>query len=74
MFHPSCSSRVVSALEASGWREGLRFADAQLTRCGGDFSICVACTGETWLVTNDDRRFSEDEISPLVLARHARQG
>lgn len=66
LFSPSCSHRALTAFEKLGWNSGIKEIDMQLKRCGGNYTLCMSCTGEVVLTTNDGQRFFAHEVSAAI--------
>jgi putative component of membrane protein insertase Oxa1/YidC/SpoIIIJ protein YidD len=63
LFHPTCSCRAVTFLEADGFRIGMGKASSQIRRCGGAYSAIRTANGETWLISFDGQRFGPEELN-----------
>lgn len=70
LFRPSCSERAIACLQQFGWNQAIQEIHRQLDRCCGNFIVRFTPAGQLELETSDGTVFTEEQLSPFVLAQY----
>jgi putative component of membrane protein insertase Oxa1/YidC/SpoIIIJ protein YidD len=69
LFNPSCSRRAIFLFQKHSFKKAFQLTKLQLQRCNPDYLLYLNSKQEVELLTSTGEKFSQKEISPIILNR-----